>query len=219
MSSPDSQAVKGPGSAKLALSLAFAGFISGLAIIGIYEATLETITANKAEELRQAVFRVLPGVARMEALEYRDNRLLPSQDGARGGEIIYSGYDQAGELVGYAIPSEGPGFQDTIKVLYGYNAEQRKVVGMWILESRETPGLGDKIYKDAQFVANFDDLSPDPEIITKKKGVKRAPNEIDAITGATISSKAVARIINQAHAVWKERFPPKGSEPRAGGGK
>ena len=43
---------KEPGSTRLVLSLALAGFISGLAIIGIYETTLPTITANKARELR-----------------------------------------------------------------------------------------------------------------------------------------------------------------------
>ena len=77
---------------------------------------------------------------------------------------------------------------------------------MEILESRETPGLGDKIYKDAEFVANFYSLSIDPEITVVKKGMKEAPNEIDAITGATISAKAVARIINQANIKWAPRL-------------
>ncbi|MGI9225730.1 MAG: FMN-binding protein, partial [Woeseiaceae bacterium] len=51
-----------PGSLRLVLTLAIAGLISGIAIIGIYESTLPTITANKARELREAVFKVLPGV-------------------------------------------------------------------------------------------------------------------------------------------------------------
>ncbi|MES9869950.1 MAG: FMN-binding protein [Sedimenticola sp.] len=213
----NSQSMKDPGSAKLALSVAFAGLISGIAIISIYEATLPTITANKAEELRQAVFRVLPGVKKMQLLEYRDNKLVANPEPDKDAEIVYGGYDGQNQLIGYAIPNAGPGFQDTISVLYGYKPTERKVVGMWILDSRETPGLGDKIYKDAEFVANFDDLSADPEIKTVKKGTKSAPNEIDAITGATISAKAVARIINEAHAVWKERFPPPGNEPKPGG--
>ena len=78
---------------------------------------------------------------------------------------------------------------------------------MEILESRETPGLGDKIYKDAAFVANFDDLSIEPEIVTVKRGTKSAPNQVDAITGATISAKAVVRIINQGNRLWLERLP------------
>ena len=53
-----------PSSIRLVLTLAIAGLISGIAIIGIYESTLPTITANKARELREAVFKVLPGVTR-----------------------------------------------------------------------------------------------------------------------------------------------------------
>jgi electron transport complex protein RnfG len=85
---------------------------------------------------------------------------------------------------------------------------------MAILESRETPGLGDKIYKDAAFVANFDSLSIDPEIVTVKKGRKSAPNEVDAITGATISSKAVARIIQQGNLRWAPRLESHPPAPR-----
>jgi len=85
---------------------------------------------------------------------------------------------------------------------------------MEILDSRETPGLGDKIYKDADFVANFDDLAVDPVIKAVKKGLKLAPNEIDAITGATISSKAVVRIINEGRERWEKRLPFPGTEPK-----
>ena len=80
------------------------------------------------------------------------------------------------------------------------------MVGMEILQSRETPGLGDKIYKDADFVASFNDLSADPQIVTVKKGAGSAANEVDAITGATISSKAVVQIINRGNQRWNPRF-------------
>ena len=59
-------------------------------------------------------------------------------------------------------------------------------------------------------------MSIDPEIVAVKKGTKSRPNEIDSITGATISSKAVVRIINETHAEWTERLPPPGSEPPLG---
>jgi electron transport complex protein RnfG len=67
--------------------------------------------------------------------------------------------------------------------------------------------LGDKIITDADFVANFDALdarlSSDGqalanEIVTVKHGTKQNPWEIDAISGATISSKAVGKAINQS---------------------
>ena len=65
-----------PSSVRLVGSLAVAGFLSGLIIIGIYVATLPTITANKARELREAVFQVLPGVTQMQPLSFNGQALV-----------------------------------------------------------------------------------------------------------------------------------------------
>mgnify|MGYP001547783387 FL=1 len=203
-----------PSSLRLVMTLAIAGLLSGIAIIGIYETTLPTITANKARELSEAVLKVLPGVTRMQALVYRDGELVVVATPEKDEPVIYGGHDEQGAFVGYAVPAAGPGFQDTIALLYGYMPDDRQVVGMEILESRETPGLGDKIYKDADFVAEFSALLVDPEIVAVKKGTKTGPNQVDAITGATISAKAVVRIINEAHTEWSDKLPEPGSEPR-----
>ena len=205
-----------PSSLRLVLTLAIAGLISGIAIIGIYESTLPTITANKARELREAVFKVLPGVSQMQQLVYRDGELVATEERRKDEQAVYGGYDERGDFVGYAIPAAGPGFQDTIGLLYGYTPQRKLVLGMEVLESRETPGLGDKIYKDAEFVGSFSALSTEPKIVAVKKGTKARPNEIDAITGATISSKAVVRIINETHSEWSERLPRAGSEAPLG---
>jgi len=196
-----------PSSLRLVATLGLAGLLSGLIIVVVYEATLPAIEAYRARVLREAVFDVLPGIERMQRLVYADGELLPSELESKGDEALFAGYDAEGRLIGYGITGAGPGFQDLIRVLYGYIPDQRQVSGMRVLESRETPGLGDKIYKDEAFVANFDALSIEPEIRVVKQGSKSAPNEVDAITGATISSKAVVRIINEANARWLERLP------------
>ena len=203
-------------SLRLVLTLAISGLISGVAIIGIYESTLPTITANKALELREAVFKVLPGVSRMQQLVWRSGELVATEQLQKDEQAVYGGYDDSGDFVGYAIPGAGPGFQDTIGLLYGFTPDEDLVLGMEVLESRETPGLGDKIYKDEDFVGSFRALSIEPEIVAVKKGTSSAPNEIDAITGATISSKAVVRIINETHREWVSRLPPPGTEPALG---
>ena len=195
-----------PSSTRLVLTLSLAGLLSGLIIVTIFEVTLPTITAYKAQQLRAAVFKVLPGVTSMSRLVYSDGKLTQSDEELPEEEAVYGGYRADGQLVGYAIPAAGPGFQDTISLLYGLLPDERKVTGMEILESRETPGLGDKIYKDAAFVGSFRSLAIDPEIRAVKKGTSSAPNELDAITGATISSKAVVRIINQANNLWLPRL-------------
>ncbi len=202
-----------PSSNRLVGTLAVAGLLSGIIIITVYLATFDTIKENKARELREAVFRVLPGVDKMQRFLHKEGALVVSHVEEKGEKPIYGGYDKAGKFVGYAIPNAGPGFQDTVSVLYGYKPAERVVVGMWILDSRETPGLGDKIYKDAEFVANFDHLSVDPKIVAVKKGRKAKPNEVDAITGATISSKAVVRIINEGNERWLPKLSKPGLEP------
>ena len=84
---------------------------------------------------------------------------------------------------------------------------------MHVLESRETPGLGDRIFKDPEFVASFRSLATQPEIVLVPKGSGTAPHEVDGITGATISSKAVVKILNASTAQWTPHFPEPGSEP------
>ena len=212
MSGPSQSIVKAEaGPARLVLTLSLAGLLSGLIIVSVFEATLPTITAYKAKVLREAVFKVLPGTVSLKRLVWSDGKLAPTEVEEKDQEAIFGGYDADGRLVGYAIPSAGPGFQDIISLLYGYLPDRRKVVGMEILESRETPGLGDKIYKDLEFVANFHDLAIDPQIVTVKKGQKVAANEVDAITGATISSKAVVRIINEGNQRWLPRLESGGA--------
>jgi len=196
-----------PSSTRLIAALTLAGLFSGLILVGAYELTLPRIQANQARELREAVFKVLPGTERFQEMVFVGGKLVETEVDAE--EIVYAGYDQGDELLGYAIPGEGAGFQDTIKIIYGYQPDQRIIVGMEVLESRETPGLGDKIIKDAAFRGNFLELSVDPEIIPVTE--KGAPNEIDTITGATISSKAIANILNATNKQWLPRLD--GSKP------
>lgn len=195
-----------PGSRRLIASMAIAGFISGLIIIAIYMLTFETIKENKARELQNAVFKVLPDVADMQKLHYIDNKLVIVHADGMDEEMIFAGYDQQGKFIGYAIQGAGPGFQDTIHVLFGYLASHSNLSGMEIMDSRETPGLGDKIFKDMDFVGEFKNLPMITDIKAVKKGTKSKDNEIDAITGATISSKAVVKIINKAFNTWSPRI-------------
>jgi electron transport complex protein RnfG len=203
MAAPDAGPIRMMG------TLGFAGFASGLAIVGIFLATAPTIQRNRAEALEGAIYRVLLGAETRQAFVLEEGALRPyASEGGHlpEGDAIYVGYDASGTPIGFAIPAEGPGFQDTIKLIYGYDPSRRRVIGMEVLESRETPGLGDRIVKDEKFIGAFRDLAVEPEIVASRRG-SSADNEIDAISGATISSKAVVRIINEANARWLERLP------------
>jgi electron transport complex protein RnfG len=201
-------------------TLGFAGLCSGLAVVGIFLLTLPRIERNRAEALEAAIFRVLEGARSRAAFVLRGEDLVrfeSPEGGLPKEEAVYAGYDEAGALLGFAIPAEGAGFQDTIKLIYGFDPGARRVVGMEVLESRETPGLGDKIIKDADFVGAFRDLAVEPEIVAVKSG-SSGDNEIDAISGATISSKAVVKIINASNERWLERVAALAGNGAAGGG-
>lgn len=193
---------------RLILALTSAGILAGLLIVLSYQLTLPMITANQQKALQQAVFTVLPEVTTMAEFSFRDQQLIPLSSARtdKGLDTIYAGFDNKNRFIGYAIKAQGPGFQDTITLLYGYQPDKQRIVGMAVVESRETPGLGDKIYKDAKFVANFSSLPTQQTLKAVKKGSKTKAFEIDAITGATISSKAVVRIINNSNKIWLHRL-------------
>ncbi len=204
---------KEPSSSRLVVTLGLAGMISGLALASVFQVTKPIIDRNNAEALRRAVYKVVSGSTTMQKLVLRDQRLIPVAEEDRTTEpAIYGAYDQGGRFLGYAIENNGPGFQDDIRLLYGYDPARKRVIGMEVLESRETPGLGDKIMKDPRFAANFADLAVEPEIVVVKKE-RTAENQVDAITGATISSRAVVKIINVANKQWLQALPAPGSEP------
>jgi electron transport complex protein RnfG len=200
-----------PSSAKLIFVLGMAGFLSGILLVGTYLWTLPMIEANKAAALQEAIFKVLPACATFETLELTANGLqtpLPTQNMAEGEKnksttFVYQGFAEDGSSIGYAIPGQVAGFQDIIVALFGYDPIADQIIGFEVLESKETPGLGDKIFKDARFQENFIALSTSPEIKAVKNGAKSQPFEVEAITGATISSKAVVKLLNLAISEWK----------------
>jgi electron transport complex protein RnfG len=184
------------------------GVLCSLLIVFTFQATLPVITRNKAEALERAIFNVLPGAATRASFQVTDaGELVPFEGEPRDELLVYAGYDDQGRLVGIAMEAQGQGFQDTIRLIYGYSPDKQHVIGMAVLESKETPGLGDKIIKDEDFLANFEALDVtltedgaalENPIAAVKAGQKEHPWQIDGITGATISSKAVADIIRSS---------------------
>lgn len=197
--------IKRAGPIRLVVTLGMAGFFSGLVLVTVFLATQPLILRNQAEALEAAIYRVLPGSSTRKAFVLEEGSLVPFKEEGGGlplQDAVFGAYDDTGELVGFGIPSEGPGFQDTIKLIYGYDVQNKNIVGMEVLESKETPGLGDKIIKDQDFLDSFKALAIEPEVLAVKPGASHNSNEVDTISGATISSKAVVKIINEGNSRW-----------------
>ena len=190
---------------RLVATLAVAGTLAGLLIVLVNQHTKPIIDIYKAEQLKKAVYEVLPGVKRYNTYYLVDNALsLTLPEGAKESEYkrIYVGYNAGSEISGVAISRGESGFQDVVQIIYGFDPTTGKLLGMKVLDSKETPGLGDKIFKDQTFVDQFF-AGPETPLVGVKPGAgKGRPNEIDTITGATISSKVVIDIINHGLEEW-----------------
>jgi electron transport complex protein RnfG len=197
-------------------SMVGVGLLCGLLIVSVFQLTRPVIERNKKEALQRAIFQVLPEARESGTFRWVGEEGFEGlEDESAGGDLVYAGYDEDGRLVGLAVEAAGMGYQDVIRLLYGYSFARDAVVGIRVLETKETPGLGDKIETDPAFLENFvrldvalaDDRSElrNP-IQAVKPGEKEQPWQIDTITGATISSTAVAEILRDSTAWWVPRI-------------
>jgi H+/Na+-translocating ferredoxin:NAD+ oxidoreductase subunit G len=185
-------------SSKLIATLAIAGALAGLVIVLVFQWADPQIQAHREAALRAAVLEVLNGPASYRSLYVTPDGLvekLPEGSDTVTAEKVFLGFDASGAPAGYAVTGAEPGFQDVIQLIFGYDVDSGRLLGMKVLESKETPGLGDKIIKDMNFVNGFQGVSA-PIVGVKQGAGTGSENEVDMITGATISSRAVIGIIN-----------------------
>lgn len=213
-------------SARLVGTLAVAGALAGLAIVLVFQWAEPRIDAWRARVLAEAVTEVLAGSERYETV-YLDDGVFTATPAADtlGLDRVYVGYDADGGRVGVAMVGAQAGFQDVIRLIFGYDPETGEVIGMRVLESKETPGLGDKIEKDSAFVAEFGGVGA-PLLGLKSGRETGGDTEVTMITGATISSRAVIDIINgrldavrtEVDALWASSARSAGAAAVAGRG-
>lgn len=185
------------------------GLICALVIVTAFEITLPIITVKKQRALEKAIFQVLPDAKSFTAYGLDENNNF--QKNAVGKTpSLYACFDTHDSLIGFAIPAQGMGYQDTIGLLYGYSLQSHSMEGLVVLQSRETPGLGAKI-ESPRFLSNFSTvevrLKPSGEELEHPleliKNIEKIHTwQIDAITGATVSSHAVVSILNRSLAFW-----------------
>lgn len=182
--------------------------ICGLIIVGAYQGTYEAVQENKRIAVERAVFKVVP--AAKSIVEYwalpdgKLEKVGPGSTAVAGAVKFYAGYDDAGKLAGIAAEGAAKGYADSVRILFAYDPVAGSVTAFSVVASRETPGIGDKILVDKGFLANFplaaklaeDGKSLAQDIKAVKHGTKTDPWQIDAIAGATITSRAVGKAIN-----------------------
>lgn len=164
-------------------TLTLIGIIAGGSLSLVNNWAAPKITLNQKAETERAIYLV-----HLDGKKYEEIK--------NAGFEVYRVFDKDDKSVGYSMVYAGNGFQGKIKMMIGVTNDLTKITSIEILEQSETPGLGTKIleppYKD-----QYKGLSPNP-VIKLVKGIEPSnPNEVKAITGATISSRSVVAIVNE----------------------
>ncbi|MBU0534365.1 MAG: RnfABCDGE type electron transport complex subunit G [Candidatus Omnitrophica bacterium] len=173
-------------SLQIFIALGAVCLFSGGALAIMYNFTKTPIAENQQSELKTAIVKVLPSVKNYKEIKKTETI------------TIYKGEDEKEEMLGYAVVGEGNGFQGKIKLIVGFDKDLTSFLGMEILESLETPGLGTRVGEEPfkKQVKSLK-LKPDVSIGIVKDEKNKKETDIQAITGATISSTAVVEILNE----------------------
>lgn len=202
-------------------TLGLVSAICGLIIVAAYQFTLDAVKRNQMIKEQRAVEKVMPNAKSVAGYYIFPDRRVeladtvdkdPKKFPVEGKQKFYAGYDASGALLGIAAEGSAKGYADQVRVMYAYSEACQCINGMTVVSMKETPGIGDKADPnndgaDKEFLKNFVALDVKlaadltglaNEVKALKHGKKTKPWEIDAIAGATITSRAVGKGINDS---------------------
>jgi electron transport complex protein RnfG len=198
-----------PSSGLLIRTLTIISLVCGALVAASYEYSKPFIAGNQRIALEGALSKVLPPEVKNRLtfrVEKEHLKLVPDTT-VNNGDLVYAGFDKDHKLISVALAAAAQGYQDMVKLLYSYNPYSGCITGFTVLKTSETPGFGTEISTNPGFLANFKclDAKVNPEqtalihaIKTVRNGTKKNAWEIDAISGATITSNAVGRMLNKS---------------------
>lgn len=174
--------------------------VCGVLIVVTNLTTIARIHKNQEIIMRESVTHLLPGLQKQIIYGVEDSGELKILPGVEGENVkrLFAGYDGSGKFLGVVIEASERGYADIISAMYAYMPDRKVITGFQVVDMRETPGLGNRIGSDEKFAENFKELDASHPIKTVKHGTKQNPWEIDAISGATISSRAVGRMLQKS---------------------
>lgn len=172
---------------KLSVILGLYSIIAAFALGGVYESTKVKIAFEKEKVMQEALKTVLPDAKNIVKTTAPD------------GKVYYRGFatdDTKVPPIGFAVVAAGKGYSSTVQTLVGLKPDGT-IGGMSVMYQAETPGLGTKAVevrygeKDPWFQRQFTGKPGDKVAVQKDGG------EIQSITGATITSRAIASAIKK----------------------
>jgi len=164
------------------------GTVSGALLVGINAFTSARIARNEELKLKSSVLDAL-------GIPYTENNALDVFKAnveaiEKGGKTIYKSKDDA-----VAFEFNGPGVWGAIYGIICLNPDLNTIRNIKIVHQEETPGLGARI-AGREFLDQFKNKKTIPKLVFTPAGKATANNEVDVITGATYSSRALEKLLN-----------------------
>lgn len=147
--------------------------LAAVILLGMYNGLLGIRKANEVKELQAKMESILPGSTTFAEEEYtgEDTNIVTAYKGENG----------------YVVATQTYGYAGNIAMLIGVHNDGY-VTGLQVRNMEETFGLGAEALTDWEFLAQF----------LRTEGDAEVGSNIDAISGATVTSKAIARSVNSA---------------------
>ncbi|RKJ79254.1 MULTISPECIES: RnfABCDGE type electron transport complex subunit G [unclassified Pyramidobacter] len=183
-----------PKIAKLGSILFAITAVTGLLLGAVQNITSGSIAAQRARQKNDALAATLPGAKNFTPVALKTDAGIIAE--------IFSG-SGGGKTLGYNFTLTPKGFGGLMTLVCGIDAEGR-VTDIAILESSETPGLGARASEPA-FAGQFHGRLADGDLQVTKTPPENG-DQIQAISGATITSRAVTDAVNAARAYWKNHL-------------
>jgi len=186
--------------------LIISSFCFGLLIAGTNYALSERIERNRTDKLYRQTGELLnrfnamsdANLPKAEQFEEFAEVEITSSRGKKQVVVVVRALSADGEtVVGWSFNASGSGFADKIELVVAVDKDFESIAGFDVLASNETPGFGDKI-KLPNWRNQFAGAPVEELKLVKTGDVEKIDSEIVAISGATVSSKAVVDIINNS---------------------
>jgi len=180
---------------KMALALFVVGLLAASMLALVDQVTQEPIAAAQREALHKGLVQVLPEHQNDPLQDVFVYQLSDTEQ-----LQVFPARDKRGRVIGYAWEQVAPdGYSGTIRILMGIRVAG-EIVAIRITEHKETPGLGDGITKNTEWLNSFVRKT----LNTSKWKVKKDGGDFDQFTGATITPRAVVKAVHNGLTMYKK---------------
>lgn len=165
---------------------------------------LAAIQTSTKEQIANQVLEFVKGPAIRSILEDAENDPISDRFELKDGEAtrtFFVGIVE-GEPRFVTLETFGKGYGGSVGLMVGIDTQENTLKGVGVTTHQETPGMGAKAKSDPEFVAQYSELSIDDKIAVSQDG-----GSINAISGATITSRAASAAASEAVEIYKRLQP------------